>query len=161
MTTPDSGTAQLLTATSIPVQVKLAALWTSFMFFYAYVDILGIYTPGVVKDILAGVVWEFQITQVWAVSALGLMAIPILMIVLCTMLPARANRITNLAVASFYALVSVGNGIGESWTYYYGLAIGLELAVLALIFRLAWMWRVVAREGRAQTRDVSVEHRQG
>jgi hypothetical protein len=32
----------------IPVRAKLAAAWTSFMFLYAYVDILGFFTPGIV-----------------------------------------------------------------------------------------------------------------
>ena len=79
----------------IPVQVKLAAAWTSFMFLYVYVDILAFYKPGVVDDILAGIVWEFDITPTWAITALTLLAIPILMVVLSTTLPARANRITN------------------------------------------------------------------
>lgn len=42
----------------VPVQAKLAAAWTSFMFLYVYVDILAFYKPGVVDDILVGVVWE-------------------------------------------------------------------------------------------------------
>lgn len=134
----------------MPVQVKLAAAWTSFMFLYAYVDILGIYMPGVVEDILDGVVWELRISQGWAAGALALMAVPILMIVLSTVLPARVNRITNLAVASVYALVSVGNAIGESWTYYFALAVGLELAVLAAIFGLAWSWPRGAGARRAR-----------
>lgn len=161
MTTQDTGKAQPPTPNLIPVQVKLAAAWTSFMFLYVYVDILFIYFPGIVEDILAGVVWEFQISQVWAVSALGLMAIPILMIVLSTVLPARANRITNLAAASLYALVSGFNAIGESWTYYFAFSIGLELVVLAMIFRLAWVWPVVADASLARPRDAVVVHRQG
>ena len=135
----------------LPRQVKLAAAWASFMFLYAYVDILGFYLPGVIDDILAGIVWEFRISQGWAVGALALMAVPILMIVLSTMLPRRANRIANLVVASLYALVSVGNAVGEAWASYYGLAAGLEVAVLALILVLAWSWRepVPARPKRS------------
>lgn len=139
MDTPKNGTTPAID-TPMPVQVKLAAAWTSFMFLYAYVDILGIYMPGVVEDILAGVVWEFRISQGWAAGALGLMAIPIVMIVLSTVLPARPNRITNLVVAPLYALVSIGNAIGEAWTYYFALAVGLEVAVLATILGLAWSW---------------------
>ena len=146
--------------TPLPVPVKLAAAWTSFMFLYAYVDILGFYLPGVVDDILAGVVWEFRISQGWASGALGLMAVPILMIVLSTVLPQRANRITNLVVASFYAVVSVGNAMGESWTYYYWGAIGLELVVLALILRLAWAWPRVARPSRGWSRNATAAHSQ-
>jgi hypothetical protein len=55
-------------------------------------------------------------------------------------LPARANRLMNLIVASIYVVVSAGNALGESWTYYYTLAIGLEVIVLALIVRYAWTW---------------------
>lgn len=62
------------------------------------------------------------------------------MVVLSTTLPARAARAANLAVAGVYVLVSAGNVLGESWTYYYGVAIALELAVLALVVRLAWTW---------------------
>jgi hypothetical protein len=132
----------------IPVQVKLAACWTSFMFLYVYVDIFGLYEPGTIDDILSGVVWEFEITQGWAIGALALMAVPIAMIALSVGLPARANRIANLVVASTYVLVSTGNAVGESWIYYYTIAVGLELVVLAAILRYAWTWprTTVARD---------------
>lgn len=124
----------------VPVRAKLAAGWTSFMFLYVYVDILSLYMPGVIDDILAGVVWKLEITQTWAVGALALMAIPILMVVLSTTLAARASRVTNLAVAAIYVLVSAANAIGESWTYYFGFAVALELGVLGLIMHTAWTW---------------------
>ena len=38
----------------VPVQVRLAALWASTMFLYVYVDILSLYKPGTVRDILRG-----------------------------------------------------------------------------------------------------------
>ena len=127
----------------VPVQAKLAAAWTSFMFLYAYVDILAFYKPGVVDDILVGVVWEFDITQTWAITALTLLAIPIFMVVLSMTLPARANRITNLIVASvqvpFAAFNAVGQ-MGEPWMYFYVLGVALEVIVLALILRSAWTW---------------------
>ena len=151
MDTQNDGIPPVIDA-PMPVQTKLAAAWTSFMFLYVYVDILGFYMPGVVDDILAGVVWEFRISQGWATGALGLMAVPILMIALSTTLPARANRITNLVVATLYALVSVGNAVGEPWTYYYALAVGLEVAVLVTILRLAWAWRRRGTASRARPR---------
>lgn len=127
----------------MPVRAKLAAAWTSFMFLYAYVDILAFYKPGVVDDILAGTVWEFDITQTWAITALTLLAIPILMVVLSMTLPARVNRITNLVVASvqvpFAAFNAVGE-VGESWMYFYLVGVALELMLLALILRYAWTW---------------------
>lgn len=141
-----------LAESPLPVRVRLAAAWTSFMLLYLYVDILGFYLPGTIDDILVGVVWKVEITQVWAITALALMAVPILMVVLSTTLPARANRLTNLVVAAAYVLVSAWNAVGESWTFYYALAAGLEVAVLVLIARYAWTWpRRTASPGTAAT----------
>ena len=123
-----------------PVQAKLAAAWTSFMFLYIYVDYFHLYQPGVIDDILAGVVWEFDISQTFVVSALTSVAIPILMILLSMTLPARANRTLNLVVASLYIPYSAFNLVGASWLYFYGLGVVLEVIVLAVILRSAWTW---------------------
>lgn len=143
----------------LPVRAKLVAAWTSFMFLYVYVDIIGFYLPGKIDDILVGVVFEFDITQAWAIMVLTLMAIPILMVVLSAMLPARASRIANLVVASIQVPYAMFNAVGESWTYYYWLAVLLEVILLVVILRLAWTWprRVAAPASTAAT--VSVAHR--
>jgi hypothetical protein len=135
-----TNTASVLEDTKMPVQLKLAALWTSFMFVYVYADILGFYTPGAIEDIQAGTVWQFEISQTWASGAFALLIVPILMVFLSLTLPARANRRTNIVVASFYAIVSAGNPIGEPWVFYYGLVCLVEIAVLALVIRHAWTW---------------------
>ncbi len=147
MRTPQSHTAlenppsqRTLEDLRMPVQAKLAAAWTSFMFFYIYVDYLHLYKPGAIDDILAGVVFEFDISQTFVVIALMLVGIPSLMILLSMTLPARANRTLNLVVASLYIPVSAFNVVGESWMYFYGLGAVLEVIVLAYILRSAWTW---------------------
>lgn len=125
----------------IPVQAKLAAAWTSFMFFLIYVDYLHLYKPGAIDDILAGVVFEFDISQTFVVIALMLVGIPALMILLSMTLPARANRTLNLVVASLYIPVSVFNVLGAgSWILFYGLGVVIEVILLAVILRAAWTW---------------------
>jgi hypothetical protein len=126
--------------TQVPVQMKLAAAWTSFMFLYIYVDYLHLYKPGAIDDILAGVVWEFDISQTFVVIALTSVAIPIFMIPLSMTLPARVNRAINLVVATLYIPYSMFNVVGESWTYFYGLGVALEVLLLAFILRSAWAW---------------------
>jgi hypothetical protein len=138
--TTRTNTPDLLDDPPIPVQAKLAAAWTSFMFLYIYVDYLHLYKPGAIDDILVGVVWEFDISQTFVVSALTSVAIPILMIVLSMTLPARANRAANLVVASLYIPYSAFNLVGGSWMYFYGLGVVLEVLLLALILRSAWTW---------------------
>jgi hypothetical protein len=147
MRTPQSQTARenlpsrsALEDLRMPLQAKLAAAWTSFMFLYIYVDYFALYKPGVIHDILVGSVWEFDISQVFVVVGLSLMAVPILMVFLSMTLPARANRLMNLIVAPIYVVVSAFNALGESWTYFYGLSIGIEVLLLAFILRSAWTW---------------------
>ena len=124
----------------IPVRAKLAAAWTSFMFFYIYVDYLHLYKPGAVDDILAGVVFEFDISQTFVVTSLMIVGIPALMILLSMTLPARANRTLNLVVASLCIPIAAFNVVGESWMYFFGLGAVVEVVLLAFILRAAWTW---------------------
>jgi hypothetical protein len=126
--------------TAVPVQVRLAAAWTSFMLLYLYVDYFHLYKPGVLDDIRAGVVWEFQVSQTLLTVFLAAVAVPSLMIVLSVVLPPRANRVLNLVVAAVYIPFSMFNAVGESWTAFYGLSIGLEVLLLAAIIRWASTW---------------------
>lgn len=123
-----------------PVRAKLAAAWTSFMFFYIYVDYLHLYQPGIIDDILAGVVFEFDISQTFVVTSLMIVGIPALMILLSMTLPARANRTLNLVVASLCIPIAAFNVVGESWIYFYGLGALVEVIILAYILRSAWTW---------------------
>ena len=124
----------------MPVQAKLAAAWTSCMFLYIYVDYLHLYKPGTIDDILDGVVYEFDISQTLLTIFLASLAVPGLMIVLSVILPARANRVINLVVPSVYIPYSAFELAGESWTFFYGLGLGLELLPAAAILRWAWTW---------------------
>jgi hypothetical protein len=124
----------------ISVRGKIAAAWTGVMFLYVYVDILHFYKPGVIDGILAGKVWEFDASEPLLTAFLGLMAIPIVMVVLSTTLPARASRTTNLVVASLQIPYAAFNLAGGSWPVFYGLGVLLEVALLVLILRYAWTW---------------------
>ncbi|MER3388695.1 MAG: DUF6326 family protein [Microcella sp.] len=131
-----------LDSTPLPVPLKIAAAWTSLMFLYVYVDIYGFFKPGVIDDILNGIVFEFDISATLLTSFLVLLAVPAMMVMLSTTLPARANRVTNLVVAGLYIPVTVFNAVGETWEWaaFYGLSIGLELFLLAAILRWAVTW---------------------
>jgi hypothetical protein len=126
----------------VPVQAKLAAAWTSFMFLYIYVDFFNLYKPGVVDGILNGLVWRFDVSPTLLTFMLASVAIPALMVMLSMTLPARVNRTTNLVVASLYIPYSVFNAAGASWdwAFFYGLSIGVEVLLLAFILRSAWTW---------------------
>src|SRR3954451_24640556 len=140
--TRDTKSTTALHDPPVPVRAKLAAAWTSIMFLYIYVDYFALHKPGVIDDLRAGVVFEFDITPTLLTIFVAVIAIPALMVMLSMTLPARVNRATNLVVASLYIPVSVFNAVGESWSwsYFYGLSIGLEVLLLAFILRSAWTW---------------------
>ena len=124
----------------LPVQAKLAAAWTTFLFLYLYVDHLALYEPGNVQDILNGIVHVFPISQTFVVTALAVLSLPIFMIVLSAILPARANQLANLVAASLLIPFTIFNVTGSPWVYFYGLGVVLELIVQVIILRLAWTW---------------------
>lgn len=139
MTEPSEKTPNSLEDVKINVKIKLSALWATLMFIYIYVDIFGFYKPGIIEGILEGKVWEFEISQAWALGALILMMIPILMVFLSLSLPAKANRWTNIIVSILYVVVGVGTTVGESWAFYIvGHAAGI--VILLLIAWNAWKW---------------------
>jgi hypothetical protein len=137
-----TNTPNLLDNPPAPVQAKLAAAWTSVMFLYIYVDYFHLYKPGAIDEIRGGVIFEFDISPTLLTIFTAFVAIPALMVMLSMTLPARANRATNLVVATLYIPFSVVNAVGESWawTSFYGLSIGIEVLLLAFILRSAWKW---------------------
>jgi hypothetical protein len=126
----------------MPVQAKLAAAWTSLMFFVIYIDYFHLYKPGVIDNLRAGVVFEFDISPTLLTIFVVVIGIPALMVMLSMALPARVNRATNLVVASVQVPLMVFNAVGESWdwAFFYGLSIGIEVLILAFILRSAWTW---------------------
>lgn len=132
MTTQTTAAPRTRSDQQVPLQTKLAAAWGGFMCLYIYVDVLGLYKPGAVEDILNGRVYTFDITQTFAVSALAASGIPIMMILLSTTLPARANRLANLVVAGLLIPWMRFNLAGGEWPYYYGLGFGLERSPLSI-----------------------------
>ena len=117
------------------------------MFLYIYVDHLGLYKPGVVDGILNGLIWKFDVSSTLLTVILVSVSIPALMVVLSMTLPARANRATNLVVATLLIPFSVFNAAGATWEWaaFYGLSIGIEVLLLAFILRSAWTWPRAAR----------------
>ena len=96
-------------------RIKLAALWTSFMFLYIYVDYFHLYMPNALEDMLAGKLFVFKVTQVALLAGLASVTIPALMIFLSVILTAKVNRWTNIIVAVVYIPFTLFNLAGLAW----------------------------------------------
>lgn len=121
------------------VKLKLAALWTSFMFLYIYVDYFHLYMPGSVMDILAGKMYVFDITPVALLIGLVSVSIPALMIFLSVALSAIVSRWANIIISVAYIPYTLFNLLGEAWIHMYFGAV-VEVALLLLIIWHAWNW---------------------
>lgn len=128
----------------VDVKLKIAALWTSFMFLYIYVDYFHLYMPGSLESILAGKVYVFDITYIFILVAMTFVIIPALMIFLSVALPAKANRWTNIVMAIVYIPYMLFNLAGEAWLHMY-LAAAVEVALLCLVIYYAWKWSRIER----------------
>lgn len=123
----------------INVRLKLAALWTSFMFLYIYIDYFHLYMPGALKDMLAGRVFVFNVSHGFLIAALISVTIPALMISLSVVLPAQMVRCTNIIAAAIYIPYSLFNLAGQAWIHMF-LGAVVEVALLCMIIRYAWQW---------------------
>jgi len=131
---------------NVHVKVKVAALWASFMFLYIYVDYFHLYMPGSLKDMLAGKVFVFDVTQAFLLAALVSMTIPALMIFLSVALPARVNRCLNIVIAIVYIPYTLFNLAGEAWVHMV-FGAGIEIVLLCLIIWYAWKWPLIQVHG--------------
>jgi hypothetical protein len=123
----------------VNVNLKLAALWASLMFLYIYVDYFHLYMPGSLKDMLAGKVYVFNVTQGFLSITLVSMSIPALMIFLSVAMSANVCRYTNIIVALVYIPYTLFNLAGEAWIHMY-IGAAVEVILLCLIIRYAWQW---------------------
>ena len=101
----------------VPVRLKLAAAWASFMFLYLYVDYLALYKPGFIDELRSGVVHEFAIGPTFVSLAFTLIAIPSMMIALsATYDTARLNPYRNAQCCSFRPPQYI-DGQKTSWAF--------------------------------------------
>ena len=120
-------------------RVKLAALWASLMLCYIYCDYFELYQPGKLQSMLAGRLGPIgPATQGSLLAASVLLAVPALMIGLCTLLPVRICRAANVALGALYTLVMAAVLPG-TW-YYFKMFGAIEICISAAIAWLAFKW---------------------
>lgn len=124
------------------MRVALPALWVFMVLNYLYCDVLSLFDPANVKDILAGHAagGSVSITPEFLLASAVLMEIPIAMILLTRVLGHTAARWANVAAAAFMAVVQLGTlGVGTPTNYYLFFSV-IEVGSLALIAVLALRW---------------------
>ena len=120
---------------TIDTRALLSTLWIVVMFNMLKADILSLYIPGAIEEVVkfAG---ETPITQLMLGGAI-LMELSIAMIVLSRVLKYTINRWANILLAIFTIVFIVGGG--SSYPHYLFIA-AVEIVCLLLIIGIAWRW---------------------
>ena len=124
----------------INVKMKLSALWVALMLLYVYADILSLFKPGQIEEMISGRMGPFPVTQGSLLTASILMMIPAVMVFLSLTLKPKVNRWANIILGLLYTAVNIGNLVGETWAFYLLFGV-VEMALTLLIVGYAWKWR--------------------
>jgi uncharacterized membrane protein YhaH (DUF805 family) len=116
------------------LKTRISVLWIVVMFNMVFADILSFITPGAMAEILTGKAGEIQISQELLLVFALFLEVPIAMIFLSRILPARKNRNFNV-VASLLTIVFVVGG-GSLYLHYIFFA-AVEVICMLFIIRCA------------------------
>ena len=119
------------------MKAKLSTLWIVIMFNMAFADILGLFEPGMLSQIVTGSVEGIQFTSELMLVMAIMVEIPIIMIFLSKVLPYKANRWANIIAAVITILFVVGGG---STVLSYMFFATIEVICLLLIIWYTWKW---------------------
>ena len=126
---------------------RLSVLWLFALLNYLYADVIALWD-------IAGTGHAFKLPQGLLMWSALLMEIPIAMIVVCRLLPFRANRLANIAAGSFVTLVNgfltfvpplLGWGRPPALAEYLFFAT-IETVCTSVIVWQAWTWSEVKPE---------------
>lgn len=116
------------------MKVKLSALWIVVMFNMLFADVLMLFLPGFLQNLIAGTT-SVQITQELMLVMAIIIEIPIAMIFLSRVLKPKANRVANIIAAIITILFVTAGG---SLILHYIFFATIEVVALLAIIVLAW-----------------------
>jgi MFS family permease len=128
---------------------RLSLLWVFAILNYLYCDVLGLMDPDALKQILNGEVGGIAVSPGFLLGAGILMEIPIAMVLLSSVLPARGSRWANIVAGTVMTLVQIGSlFVGSGLTAYYAFFSVIEVACTAYIVWYAWRWQIPRRQAQ-------------
>jgi hypothetical protein len=131
----------LLANMNDPVPMLMSKIWVFISLSYIYCDVLSNMEMSVLRMLFEGNIAGIPMTQGFLLSAGLSLQIPFLMVILATILPYRANRITSMAAAILmiiYQVVSFFIGSGNPLHYMYFSAVEILGSVAIIVLAIRW-----------------------
>ena len=136
----DKKASSIFADTKVDVRIKLSALWAATMFCYLYADILSLYRPDFLEQLMIGEIIGFQINQAFLLGSAVLMSIPTIMIFLSLILSPKINRYANMILGIAHIGLAITTMLTpEAWAYYL-FDSAVEIVLLSLIVWYVWKW---------------------
>ena len=119
------------------IRELLSTLWIVVMFNMAFADILGLFEPGILEQIMKGSVDDIHFTSGLMFVMAIVLEIPIAMIILSRILNYKANRMANI-IASVITTVFIIGGASSTPSYLFFAAV--EVVCILFIVLITWRW---------------------
>ena len=132
----------LLTNLNDPVLMLISKMWIFLSLNYIFCDVLSNMEMSVLRMLFEGNIAGIPMTQGFLLLAGISLEIPFLMIILATILPYKANRITNIAAAILMIIYQLGSFFaGSDATLHYMFFSAVEILGMVVIIVLAFRWK--------------------
>ncbi len=130
-----------------PMLRLLSKLWVFLSLNYIFCDVLSNMEMSVLQMLLKGNVGGIPMTEGMLLFAGISLEIPFLMVILTTVLPYKANRITNMSAAFLMIIYQFGSFFfGSDVTLHYTFFSAVEILGNLAVLILALRWKQVDSE---------------
>ena len=119
------------------IRELLSTLWIVVMFNMAFADILGLFEPGILEQIMKGSVDDLHFTSELMLVMALVLEIPIAMIILSRILNYKANRLANI-IASVLTTVFIIGGATLTPSYLFFAAVEVVCILFIVMVVLRW-----------------------
>ena len=122
----------------LDMKLKLLTLWIFVFFNMIFRDLHEFVRPGLVQEIMTGVVNGVQITDSLMLIGGIMIEIPLLMLPLTMLLKFKVNRLANLCIGTLMIPLMIFNYNPPDFDDIFFLM--FEISALLLIICYAWRW---------------------
>lgn len=133
----------MLENTKINIKFKLAALWLTIFLLFIYGDLLSMWIPERLTDLLNGKMASGDTTPMRLVSVSVFITIYALMPLMNLILAPKISKILNIIISilfiTVWLLILTQFSFSPIWNFYIYLAI-LEIVLALIILYVAWNW---------------------
>lgn len=132
---------------SVNIKIKLAGLWLTIFLLFIYGDLLPMWIPGHLKELLNGDVGAGPAMQLLGIAIY--ITVYALMPLLNLILTAKVSRIVNIVASvlliAFWIFILINFSFSQMWHFYIYLAV-VEMVISLIIIYVSWNWPVLEEQ---------------